>query len=298
MSVRSRWILNRLVLYARLMRLDKPIGIMLLLWPTLWGLVFASPDYQDMTVLVIYGLGTVLMRSAGCVINDYADRNFDPYVQRTATRPLATQALRPAEALGLAGILALMAFGLVLMLNPLTIGLSFVALAVAVSYPYTKRFFPLPQAYLGVAFGFAIPMAFATYQNTVPGLAWVLWMANVFWAIAYDTEYAMVDRDDDIPLKLHSSALLFGRFEVLAIMLCHVVFLLMMAGAGWWMRWGLGYFLGLTVAAGLIGLQYRWIKTREPKRCFEAFLNNHWVGAAIFLGLLWDRWGLIQNLRV
>ena len=288
---------ERLDAYEKLMRLDKPIGILLLLWPALWALWFASPLYQRMEIVLIFVAGTVLMRSAGCVINDYADRDIDPLVKRTANRPLAARLISPNEALVLAGVLALLAFGFVLFLNKLTIMLSFIALFLAASYPFTKRFFPLPQAYLGIAFGFSIPMAFAAYQNAVPLLAWVLLAANIFWAIAYDTEYAMVDRDDDMKLNLKSSALLFGVFDVAVAMLCHGIFIALMAGVGVWLKLGLLYFLGLVLALALIACQYQLIKNREGERCFKAFMNNNWVGAAIFAGLALDYYFRIPVLK-
>ena len=288
---------ERLDAYEKLMRLDKPIGILLLLWPALWGLWFASPYIQRAEIVLIFVMGTVLMRSAGCVINDYADRDIDPQVKRTANRPLAARRVTPKEALVLAGVLALLAFGLVLFLNKLTIALSFAALLLAATYPFTKRFFPLPQAYLGIAFGFSIPMAFAAYQNTVPPLAWVLLAANIFWAIAYDTEYAMVDRDDDMKLNLKSSALLFGVFEVAVVMLCHGIFIAVMGGVGVWQKLGLIYFLGLALALTLIALQFHLIKTRERERCFKAFMNNNWVGAVIFGGLALDYYFRIPVLK-
>ena len=279
---------ERLNAYEKLMRLDKPIGILLLLWPVLWALWFASPIYQRVEIVLIFIVGAILMRSAGCVINDYADRDIDPHVKRTANRPLAARLIDPKEALMLAGVLALLAFGLVLFLNKLTIMLSFVALLLAASYPFTKRFFPLPQAYLGIAFGFSIPMAFAAYQDRVPPLAWVLLAANGFWAIAYDTEYAMVDRDDDIKLNLRSSALLFGVFDVAAVMLFHGLFIAIMAGVGLWLKLGLIYFLGLALALALIAWQFQMIKNRDREPCFKAFMNNNWVGAAVFGGLALD----------
>lgn len=278
----------RLDAYEKLMRLDKPIGILLLLWPALWGLWFASPYVQRIEIILIFVVGTVLMRSAGCVMNDYADRDFDPHVKRTAGRPLAARIISPKEALLLAAALALLAFGLVLFLNRLTMMLSVVALFIAATYPFLKRFFPLPQAYLGIAFGFSIPMAFAAYQNTVPMLAWVLLLANIFWAIAYDTEYAMVDRDDDMKLNLNSSAILFGVYDVAMTLLCHAIFIAVMAGVGVWLKLGLNYFLGLLVALTLMLYQFHLIKTRERERCFKAFMNNNWVGAAIFAGLALD----------
>ena len=288
---------ERLNAYEKLMRLDKPIGILLLLWPVLWGLWFASPLYQRMEIVLIFVVGTILMRSAGCVINDYADRDIDPHVKRTANRPLAARLIDPKEALVLAGVLALLAFGLVLFLSKLTIMLSFVALLLAASYPFTKRFFPLPQAYLGIAFGISIPMAFAAYQDRVPPLAWVLLAANVFWAIAYDTEYAMVDRDDDIKLNLRSSALLFGVFDVAAVMLFHGLFIAIMAGVGLWLKLGLIYFLGLALALALIAWQFQMIKNRDREACFKAFMNNNWVGAAVFGGLALDNYFRIPVVK-
>jgi 4-hydroxybenzoate polyprenyltransferase len=279
---------QRLDAYEKVMRLDKPIGILLLLWPALWGLWFASPYVQRLEIVLIFVMGTVLMRCAGCVMNDYADRDFDPHVKRTANRPLAQRIISPKEALVLAAVLALLAFSLVLFLNKLTIALSFVALFIAATYPYMKRFFPLPQAYLGIAFGISIPMAFAAYQNTVPMLAWILLLANVFWAIAYDTEYAMVDRDDDMKMNLKSSALLFGVFDVAMTMLFHTLFLAVMAGVGVWQKLGLIYFLGLAIALVLMVYQYYLIKNRERENCFKAFMNNNWAGAAIFGGLALD----------
>ncbi|MBM3344850.1 MAG: 4-hydroxybenzoate octaprenyltransferase [Betaproteobacteria bacterium] len=279
---------QRLDAYEKLMRLDKPIGILLLLWPALWGLWFASPWVQRLEILLIFVVGVVLMRSAGCVMNDYADRDFDPHVKRTADRPLAQRIISPNEALLLAAALALAAFGLVLFLNKLTIALSVVALFLAATYPFLKRFFPLPQAYLGIAFGFSIPMAFAAYHNSVPPLAWILLAANIFWAIAYDTEYAMVDRDDDMKLNLNSSALLFGVYDVAAVALCHTLFLGIMAGVGVWLKLGLVYFLGLALAAAMVVAQLQLIKTRERENCFKAFMNNNWVGAAVFGGLAVD----------
>ena len=288
---------QRLDAYEKLMRLDKPIGALLLLWPALWGLWFASPLYQRMEIVLIFVVGTVLMRSAGCVMNDYADRDIDPHVKRTAGRPLAMRVIAPKEALMLAGVLALLAFGLVLFLNKLTILLSFVALFLAITYPFTKRFFPLPQAYLGIAFGFSIPMAFAAYQNNVPPLAWWLLAGNIFWAIAYDTEYAMVDRDDDMKLNLKSSALLFGVFDVALTMVFHGLFIAVMAGIGLWLKLGLVYFLGLVLAVLLIAGQFQMIKHRDRERCFKAFMNNNWVGAAVFAGLALDYYFLIPVVK-
>jgi len=276
---------ERLDAYEQLMRLDKPIGILLLLWPVLWGLWLAPRGLLRLDILLIFTVGTVLMRSAGCIINDFADRNFDPHVARTRDRPLAARRVGPAEALALAAVLVALAFTLVLFLNRLTIVLAFVALFLAVTYPFTKRFFPLPQAYLGIAFGISIPMAFAAYHGTIAAVAWVMLAANVFWAIAYDTEYAMVDRDDDVKLGLKSSAILLGRFDVAAVMVCHTVFLVIMTFIGFWASLGIFYYVGIVLAAGFVFHQYQLIRERNRDQCFKAFLNNNWVGAAIFAGL-------------
>jgi 4-hydroxybenzoate polyprenyltransferase len=241
-------------------------------------------------------LGTVLMRSAGCVINDYADRDFDPHVARTKERPLAAKRISTTEALILAAVLALIAFALVLKLNRLTLLLSFGALFVAVSYPFTKRFFALPQAYLGIAFSFGIPMAYAAQLNAVPLSAWVLVSANIFWTIAYDTEYAMVDRADDQRIGIRTAAILFGRFDVIAVMLCHAVFLSILLALGWYLQLLWPYYVGLATASVLTAQQYRLIRDRQPARCFRAFLDNNWVGGVIFAGivfaLLLERGGL------
>lgn len=280
----------RLEAYARLMRLDKPIGILLLLWPTLWALWIASRGHPDGLVLWIFVLGTVLMRSAGCVMNDYADRAFDPHVERTRLRPLATGEVAGREALLLAGVLSLLAFGLVLLLNSLTVLLSIVALFLAISYPYTKRFLALPQAYLGIAFGFGIPMAFAAQTGQIPLAAWLLLAANIFWALAYDTEYAMVDREDDVNIGIRSSALFFGRHDVLAVMSCYAAMLALLLWVGWSLQLRWPYFAGLAIAAGIALYHYRLIRRREKTSCFRAFLHNNWLGAAVFAGVLASYW--------
>ncbi len=285
---------EKLNAYEKLMRLDKPIGILLLLWPALWGLWFAAPRMQRLDILLIFVLGTILMRSAGCVINDYADRDIDPHVKRTRDRPLATGLVSPKEALIIAAILLLLSFALVLFLNKFTIALSVVALVVAASYPYSKRFFPLPQAWLGIAFGMSILMAFAAYRNTLPPIAWWLFIANIFWAIAYDTEYAMVDRDDDMRLNIKTSALLFGVFDVVAVMACHGLFIAILVGIGLWTKLGVAYYVGLALACGMILQQYQLIKTRDRDKCFAAFRNNNWVGMAIFAGLALDMYHRIR----
>ncbi len=280
--------MNRLNAYWRLMRLDKPIGTLLLLWPTLWALWLASHGHPSLANMAVFVLGTLLMRSAGCVMNDLADRRIDPHVARTSQRPLARGEVTPREALVLAALLSLVAFVLVLTRNHLTLALSLPALFLAASYPLTKRFFPLPQAYLGIAFGFGIPMAFAAVTGAVPLLAYKLMLANVFWTIAYDTEYAMVDRNDDIRLGIHSSALLFGRWEVTVIMLCYAAALALLAWIGASAHLGLFYAAGLVVAAALALYHYVLIRTRDRTLCFEAFLNNNWLGGAVFAGLAAD----------
>ncbi len=274
--------------YEQLMRLDKPIGTLLLLWPTLWALLIAGAGRPSLFVVWIFALGTVLMRSAGCIINDYADRDFDGQVERTRDRPLATGAVSTREAMLLAAVLALSAFLLVLPLNPLVWKLAFVALFLAVSYPFTKRFMAIPQAYLGIAFGFGIPMGFAAVQGAVPWLGWLLLLANIFWAMAYDTEYAMVDRDDDLRIGIRTSAITFGRYDVAAVMLCYAAMLLILIWLGIRLRYGIPYFAGLVVAAGLMGYHYRLIRDRGRAGCFKAFLHNNWVGAAICAGIFAD----------
>ena len=287
----------RLTAYEKLMRLDKPIGILLLLWPTLWGLWFSAGGFPYPDVLLVFFTGTVLMRSAGCVINDYADRRYDPHVERTKDRPLASGVIRPGEALVLAAVLMLLAFGLVLLLNPLTIKLAFVAAVLTVIYPYVKRVFPLPQAWLGIAFGFGIPMAYAAQWNALPRVAWLLLLATMLWAIAYDTVYAMVDRDDDVKIGLKSSAILFGRYDIAGVMTSHTLFLGLMAWIGWWQSRDVFYFVGLMAAGALVLYQYRLIRGRTREGCFKAFLHNNWVGCVIFTGLVADLWFGIRVLR-
>ncbi|MFA7242419.1 MAG: 4-hydroxybenzoate octaprenyltransferase [Sulfuricellaceae bacterium] len=281
-------LIERLSLYEKLMRLDKPIGILLLLWPTLWALWLSSGGHPNWLIVWIFTLGTVLMRSAGCVMNDYADRHFDRHVERTKDRPLTAGRVSEKEALILAAILTLLSFLLIVRLNKLTLLLSLAAVFLAASYPFTKRFFAIPQAYLGIAFGFGIPMAFAAQSGAVPKLAWLLLLANVFWAVAYDTEYAMVDREDDLKIGIKTSAITFGRFDVAAVMLCYAATLAILAGIGVSLRFGWLYFAGLTVAAGIAGYHYTLIRNRERNKCFKAFLHNNWLGAAVFGGLVLD----------
>ena len=281
---------ERLHLYIQLTRLHRPIGILLLLWPTLWAVWIAGNGHPSWLIVLIFTLGTVLMRSSGCAVNDYADRHFDKHVKRTQDRPLTSGKISEREALWVAIVLAMISFVLILPLNPLTWVMSFPALFLAVSYPFTKRFFAIPQAYLGIAFGFGIPMAFAATLSAVPPMAWVLLLANIFWAVAYDTEYAMVDRDDDIHLGIHSSALFFGKYDVLAVMICYGITLLLLAVAGLMAGLGIAFFAGLIVAEGIAYHHYKLIKERSREKCFAAFLHNNWFGAAVFAGLVVDYW--------
>ncbi|HYY59868.1 MAG TPA: 4-hydroxybenzoate octaprenyltransferase [Burkholderiales bacterium] len=280
------FIARRLDAYERLIRLDKPIGTLLLLWPTLWAVWLASDGAPQARIVVIFVLGTLLMRSAGCAINDYADRNFDPYVARTRARPLAAREIEPKEALVIAALLSAAAFGLVLMLNALAIALSFVGLAIAASYPFTKRFFALPQAYLGIAFGFGIPMAYAAIQDRLPAESWWLLAANVFYAFAYDTEYAMVDRDDDAKLGIRTSALTLGRGDVTAVMASYAAMLALLAVVGARLELHWPYYAGLAVAGGMMVYHWFLIRARTREGCFRAFMHNNWVGAAIFAGIV------------
>ncbi|MBK6355584.1 MAG: 4-hydroxybenzoate octaprenyltransferase [Betaproteobacteria bacterium] len=280
---------EKLDLYEKLMRLDKPIGILLLLWPTLWALWLSSLGRPNWWVVWVFVLGTVLMRSAGCVINDYADREFDKHVERTKERPLTAGKVTTKEALALFAGLSLTAFALVLMLgNQLVIWMSVPAVFLAASYPFTKRFLAIPQAYLGVAFGFGIPMAYAAHLGGVPAEAWWLLLANVFWAVAYDTEYAMVDREDDLKIGIKTSAITFGRFDVAAVMLCYAATLAIIGWVGFTLHLGLAFYAGLFVAANIMGLHFTWIRDRDRMRCFKAFLHNNWVGMVIFIGIVVD----------
>ncbi len=278
--------------YAILMRLHRPIGILLLLWPTLWALWIAGAGMPDWHVLLVFVLGVVLMRSAGCVINDYADRDFDPHVARTRERPVAAGRVSPREALVLFAVLCLVAFALALTLNRLTILLSLAGAFLAATYPFLKRYTHLPQFYLGVAFGWGIPMAFAAQTGGVSPLAWILFVANVFWAVAYDTAYAMVDREDDLKVGVKSTAILFGRYDRVMIFLFHVVTIALLALTGTLAHLGLGYYAGLTLAFGLAVYQQRLLRRRDRDGCFHAFLNNNWLGAAVFAGLLWHYYGV------
>ena len=278
----------RLTLYERLMRLDKPIGILLLLWPTLWALWLASDGKPAGHIVWIFVLGTLLMRSAGCVMNDLADWRFDAEVKRTRDRPLATGAVSRGEAYALATVLALAAFALVLALNRLTVLLSFFALGLAATYPLTKRFLAMPQAYLGIAFGFGIPMGYAAVLGTIPPEGWWLLLANVFWAVAYDTEYAKVDRDDDVRIGIKTAAITLGRNDVAAVMACYGVALALLAGIGVYHGLGVAYYLGLAGSASFMAYHYRLIRDRDRDACFKAFNQNNWVGAVVFVGLFAD----------
>jgi len=277
---------KKIGVYIRLTRLDKPIGILLLLWPTLWALLIAGNGRPDWMVALIFIIGTILMRSAGCVMNDIADHKFDGYVERTQYRPLPNKEASKKEAYLLAAVLSLLAFGLVNLLNLFTVKLSVLALFLAITYPLTKRFFAMPQAYLGIAFGFGIPMAFAAIDNDVPAVAWLLLLANVFWAVAYDTEYAMVDRDDDLKIGIKSSAITFGRYDVAAVMLCYLATWLLLAMAGYYLSMNVFYYAGLLLAACVAIYHYFIIRSRDRKNCFKAFLGNNWFGFFVFAGML------------
>jgi 4-hydroxybenzoate polyprenyltransferase len=278
-------VLKRIDAYERLIRLDKPIGWLLLLWPTLWALWIAAQGRPPVAILVIFVTGTILMRSAGCAMNDWADRDFDGRVERTRDRPLAAREITPNEALLVAALLAVAAFGFVLFLNRLAILLSFVALAIAGLYPFAKRFFPLPQLCLGIAFAFGVPMAFAALLDALPWQCWALFAAGVFYGFAYDTEYAMVDRDDDLKVGIHTSAITLGRYDVAAVMASYALMIALLAwlGVALELRWP--FYGGLAVAAGMMLYHHRLIRGRSREGCFKAFRHNNWVGLAIFAGI-------------
>ena len=277
---------KRLDAYERLVRLDKPIGALLLLWPTLWAVWLAAEGRPRVDIVVIFILGTWLMRSAGCALNDWADRDFDAPVERTRSRPLAAGEIAPREALFVAAGLALAAFFLVLLLNRFAVVLSFVGLAIAAVYPFTKRFFALPQLVLGVAFGFGIPLAYAAIQNRLPAACWLLLAANVCYAFAYDTEYAMVDRDDDAKLGLRTSALTLGRWDVAAVMASYAGMLLFLSALGAHLRLAWPYYAGLAAAAAMMAWHWTLIRGRTREGCFRAFRHNNWVGVAVFAGIV------------
>ena len=276
---------SRVALYLDLIRWDRPAGSYLLLWPTLSALWIAAAGFPGWHLLLVFVLGTFLMRSAGCAVNDVADRDFDRHVQRTAQRPVTRGAIGVRQALALAAGLALAAFALVLTTNAAAVAWSVAALAVTLAYPYTKRFFAMPQAVLGVAFSFGIPMAFAAVQGRVPALGWGLLAGNLFWVLAYDTEYAMVDRDDDLKIGIKTSAITLGRFDVAGVMAFYAVFIGIWAALGGQigLRWP--YFSGLAVAAGIAAWHYTLIRSRSRDGCFRAFRLNHWLGFAVFAGV-------------
>ena len=277
---------RRLQEYALLARFDRPIGTWLLLWPTLWALWIAGRGRPDPHVLIVFVLGVIVMRAAGCIINDFADRNIDPHVKRTRDRPLAARRVSPAEALALFAVLMLSALVLVSRLNRLTIELAVVGAALTASYPFVKRFFPLPQLYLGMSFGgWSIPMAFAAELGTVPKAAWVMYIAAVLWAVVYDTLYAMVDRDDDRKIGIQSSALLFADLDRLLVGVLQGLMLIALVLAGRELKLGGWYAAGLWIAAVLFVYQQWLVRRRAPAACLRAFLNNNYVGMAIFIGV-------------
>ena len=277
---------DRIVAYAHLIRLDKPIGTLLLLWPTLWALWLASGGFPEWRLLIIFILGTFLMRSAGCAINDYADRDFDRHVLRTKDRPITSGKISGKEALVVAGTLALIAFLLIQPLNALTQELSFFALAVAIIYPFTKRFFAIPQAVLGIAFGFGIPMAYAAVLGFIRAEAWILFIGNIFWAIAYDTAYAMVDRDDDLRLGLRTSAITFGRFDVLAIAVSYGILFLSQVWVAHLANLSHFFWVGWCLALACAMYHLKLVSTRKRDDCFKAFRHNNWLGGFLFLGIV------------
>ncbi|MEX5409937.1 4-hydroxybenzoate octaprenyltransferase [Atlantibacter hermannii] len=279
---------NKLLAYHRLMRTDKPIGALLLLWPTLWALWVATPGLPPLWILAVFVAGVWLMRAAGCVVNDYADRKFDGHVKRTANRPLPSGAVTEKEARNLFVGLVLLSFLLVLTLNTMTILLSVAALALAWVYPFMKRYTHLPQVVLGAAFGWSIPMAFAAVSESVPLSCWLLFIANICWAVAYDTQYAMVDRDDDVKIGIKSTAILFGRHDKLIIGILQVVVMGLMALVGWLNGLGAVFYAAILIAGGLFAYQQKLIAHRERAACFQAFMNNNYVGLVLFIGLVFS----------
>jgi len=278
--------MERLRLWLALIRWDKPVGSLLLLWPSLSALWIASSGRPNWWLVVVFIAGTFLMRSAGCAVNDVADQDFDRAVRRTAQRPVTSGQVSTREALLVGAVLALVAFGLVLTTNALTIQMSVAALLIAIAYPWTKRWLALPQAYLGVAFSFGIPMAFAAARGEVPLLAWVLLLGNLFWVLAYDTEYAMVDREDDLKVGIKTSAITFGRADVAAVMASYAAFIAIWAAVGWALHLGWPYALGVAAAAAQAVHHYTLIRSRDPVRCFRAFRLNHYLGLALFAGVV------------
>jgi len=276
----------KLYQYALLMRLNRPIGILLLLWPTLWALWIAGQGHPDVLVTTVFILGVILMRSAGCVINDYADRNIDPHVKRTRERPLAAKRVTEKETLILFVVLCLTAFSLVLLMNILTIGLSVIAALLAAAYPFMKRYTHFPQVFLGAAFGFAIPMAFAAQTGEIPLIAWLLFLINILWTVVYDTLYAIVDRDDDLLIGVKSTAILFGKADKVIVASLQIIVIILLLYLGMLLSYTYLYYIGIFIAAMLAIYQQWLIKDREAAKCFQAFLNNHWFGMAVFVGIV------------
>ncbi len=276
--------------YWQLMRMDKPIGTLLLLWPTMWALIIAAQGIPNLEVLLVFVLGVIMMRAAGCVINDFADRKVDGHVKRTQYRPLPSGLISAREAMTLFLLLAVLSFVLVLTMNPLTIKLSFVGIFLAFIYPFMKRYTYLPQLFLGLAFSWAIPMAWAAQANELPPMVWFLFVINALWTIAYDTQYAMVDRDDDLKIGIKSTAILFGRFDKMMIGVLQLTTLLMLIGLGMWYQLGTSFYWSILAVGALFVFQQHLIRHRERELCFQAFLNNNYVGMAITIGLLVAFW--------
>ncbi len=288
MKLNKDFIQDRLLQYALLMRMDKPIGTLLLLWPTLWALWIAGEGQPDSWIVVVFVVGVFVMRSAGCVINDFADRDLDPHVKRTMSRPIAAKKVTPREALALFTLLSLAALGLVSLMNELTILLSFVGAALAAIYPFMKRYTYLPQVHLGVAFGWAVPMAFAAQTGSTPPIAWLMLVAVVLWAVAYDTMYAMVDREDDIYIGVKSTAILLGEMDRPMVAGLHAAVILVLALIGHRVGMGVWYYSALLISSLLAVYQLYLIRHRDPAGCFHAFRNNNWIGAAVFAGIAVD----------
>lgn len=282
--------MDKIKQYWLLARFDRPIGTLILLWPTLWALWVAGDGKPDLLVLTVFVLGVVLMRAAGCVINDYADRDFDPHVERTKQRPIAAGKVKPKEALVLFAVLCLTAFGLVLLMNTYTILLSFIGAFLAASYPFMKRYTHLPQAYLGIAFGWAVPMSFAAQRGEIPLVAWFMYLAVMLWALVYDTMYAMVDKDDDVKIGIKSTAILFGEYDRHIMAGLQLVIIVLLVIVGQMAQLGWPYYLGVLAAVGLSVYQQKLIFHRQKAACFKAFLNSNWFGLAVFLGLLVNYW--------
>lgn len=281
---------DKAVAYWQLMRMDKPIGTLLLLWPTLWALIISAQGMPSLKVLIVFILGVIFMRAAGCVINDFADRKVDGHVKRTKLRPLPSGRVTAREALALFGLLAVSSFLLVLSMNALTIQLSFVGIILAFIYPFMKRFTHLPQLFLGLAFSWSIPMAWAAQSNEVPMMVWFIFAINALWTIAYDTQYAMVDRDDDLKIGIKSTAILFGRFDKMVIGILQLVTLAMLMFVGTWYQLGASYYWSLLVVGALFVFQQHLIRHRDRDLCFRAFLNNNYVGMVVTIGLFIAFW--------